>query len=102
MGWQVEGPGPLLTKVLEQGTRLVCVTQPYMLNSTLLNLCSLLPGGVVVKLCDSQQLPGNNLERQFGHVIEMKWFLLLFCFRLLSEDSWLNKITDLAIKSLQL
>lgn len=77
MGWQVEGPGPLLTKVLEQGTRLVCVTQPYMLNSTLLNLCCLLPGGVVAKLCDSQQLPGNSLERRFGHVIEMKWF---FCF----------------------
>jgi len=30
MGWQVEGPGPLLAKVLEQGTRLVCV-QPQVL-----------------------------------------------------------------------
>jgi len=30
MGWQVEGPGPLLTKVLEQGTRLVLVIQPHV------------------------------------------------------------------------
>lgn len=31
MGWQVEGPGPLLTEVLRQGTRMVCVIQPHML-----------------------------------------------------------------------
>ena len=39
MGWQVEGPGPLLAKVLVQGTRLVCVFQPQALiwlNNTLL------------------------------------------------------------------
>lgn len=40
MGWQVEGPGPLLAKALEQGTRLVCVFQPHVLtwfNNTLLS-----------------------------------------------------------------
>ena len=44
MGWQVEGPGPLLTRVLEQGTRLVCVTQPYMFNDILSNPFGLLGG----------------------------------------------------------